>query len=171
MAGFTDKVKIKLISGRGGNGMVAWRREKYVDKGGPAGGDGGCGGIWFDNREFSKFVKPQNAQEILLKLNGKKFKKTDTDAVRECPVCHSKMVKNKYSINSTIEIDECYNCGGKFLDNNELNEIRNSEKPTDGQIEEMVNGLYNSTGHVRYVASKNAGLEFFKNLYNKYNKF
>lgn len=41
---FLDKSKIKIISGRGGNGMVAWRREKYVDKGGPAGGDGGDGG-------------------------------------------------------------------------------------------------------------------------------
>lgn len=41
---FLDKAKIKIISGRGGNGMVAWRREKYVDKGGPAGGDGGNGG-------------------------------------------------------------------------------------------------------------------------------
>jgi len=41
---FLDKTKIKIISGRGGNGMVAWRREKYVDKGGPAGGDGGRGG-------------------------------------------------------------------------------------------------------------------------------
>lgn len=41
---FMDKTKIKIISGRGGNGMVAWRREKYVDKGGPAGGDGGKGG-------------------------------------------------------------------------------------------------------------------------------
>lgn len=41
---FIDNTKIKLVSGRGGNGMVAWRREKYVDKGGPAGGDGGNGG-------------------------------------------------------------------------------------------------------------------------------
>lgn len=41
---FLDKTKIRIISGRGGNGMVAWRREKYVDKGGPAGGDGGSGG-------------------------------------------------------------------------------------------------------------------------------
>ncbi len=41
---FLDKTKIRIISGRGGNGMVAWRREKYVDKGGPAGGDGGNGG-------------------------------------------------------------------------------------------------------------------------------
>ena len=41
---FLDKTKIRVVSGRGGNGMVAWRREKYVDKGGPAGGDGGRGG-------------------------------------------------------------------------------------------------------------------------------
>src|SRR5574344_458302 len=41
---FLDKAKIRIISGRGGNGMVAWRREKCVDKGVPAGGDGGKGG-------------------------------------------------------------------------------------------------------------------------------
>lgn len=45
---FIDKAKIRVLSGAGGNGMVAWRREKYVDKGGPAGGDGGNGGdIYF----------------------------------------------------------------------------------------------------------------------------
>ncbi|MBQ6516593.1 GTPase ObgE [bacterium] len=44
---FLDKTTIKIISGRGGNGVVAWRREKYVEKGGPAGGDGGRGGDVF----------------------------------------------------------------------------------------------------------------------------
>ena len=48
MVAFIDKAKIRVISGAGGNGALAWRREKYVDKGGPAGGDGGDGGdIYF----------------------------------------------------------------------------------------------------------------------------
>ncbi len=41
---FTDHVRLKLVAGKGGNGVVAWRREKYVPKGGPSGGNGGKGG-------------------------------------------------------------------------------------------------------------------------------
>jgi len=64
---FTDKVTIELHAGKGGNGVVAWRREKYIPKGGPCGGNGGRGGSiifevneqipsldWYRNRRLLK---------------------------------------------------------------------------------------------------------------------
>jgi GTP-binding protein len=44
MSNFIDQVRIRVRSGDGGNGIVAWRREKYEPLGGPAGGNGGRGG-------------------------------------------------------------------------------------------------------------------------------
>lgn len=44
MTAFLDEVLIHVRSGDGGNGIVAWRREKYEPLGGPAGGNGGRGG-------------------------------------------------------------------------------------------------------------------------------
>lgn len=48
MARFIDEITISVQAGKGGNGMVSFRREAHVDKGGPDGGDGGKGGdIYF----------------------------------------------------------------------------------------------------------------------------
>jgi GTPase len=44
LTAFIDEARIKVRGGDGGDGAIAWRREKYVPKGGPAGGDGGDGG-------------------------------------------------------------------------------------------------------------------------------
>ena len=41
---FVDKAKITVKAGNGGNGSINYRQEKFVDRGGPDGGDGGKGG-------------------------------------------------------------------------------------------------------------------------------
>lgn len=64
---FFDRVTVDLFAGKGGNGVVAWRREKYIPKGGPCGGNGGKGGSiileadsqvfslqWYRNRRLLK---------------------------------------------------------------------------------------------------------------------
>lgn len=55
---FTDRVTVYLKAGKGGNGCVSFRREKFVPKGGPDGGDGGKGGdiIFQADRNHSTLV-------------------------------------------------------------------------------------------------------------------
>jgi len=66
---FIDYARIRVTSGKGGDGAVGFRREKFVAKGGPDGGDGGKGG--------SVFMIADNNYNTLLKFRFEKFHRAD----------------------------------------------------------------------------------------------
>ncbi|GBF22629.1 hypothetical protein tpqmel_0033 [Candidatus Gastranaerophilus sp. (ex Termes propinquus)] len=107
----------------------------------------GCGGLFLDNREFNKIDEPhENIDEITEALKGKVFQEVDSAALRVCPVCRTNMVKNHVSARKEIEIDECYGCGGKFLDHGELEQMRGqyaTATERDADVVKYVYGLKN----------------------------
>ena len=72
MMKFVDEARIKIEAGKGGNGCVSFRREKYIPFGGPDGGDGGDGGSIFVvadanlntlmDLRFTKYFRAENGQ-------------------------------------------------------------------------------------------------------------
>jgi len=108
----------------------------------------GCGGIYFDNREFKKMDEnAENIDELLEAMDGKTFDKVTETENRICPMCHSNMVKHFASAKREIEIDECYACGGIFLDGGELMAIRNqfnTEEERSANFNEVFMNLHGS---------------------------
>ena len=66
---FIDQAEIQVLAGKGGDGMVSFRREKYVPTGGPSGGNGGNGG--------SVILKATNQLQTLLDLRYRSLFKAD----------------------------------------------------------------------------------------------
>ncbi len=110
----------------------------------------GCGGIFLDNRELKKIDEEhEDITPVLEAIKGKTFEKTDSSKIRVCPACGNKMVKNYTSHLRKIEIDECYGCGGKFLDYGELAEIRReykNEKERVGEFDKYIQSIIPEIG-------------------------
>ncbi|MCS6944303.1 MAG: GTPase ObgE [Sutterellaceae bacterium] len=90
---FVDEARIEVIGGRGGDGCVSFRREKFVPKGGPDGGDGGRGGdvIAVADRNINTLVEYRYARRHRAK-NGQPGRGSDcygaagADVVLRMPV-------------------------------------------------------------------------------------
>jgi GTP-binding protein len=68
---FVDTVVLSLSAGKGGNGVIAWRRQKFIPKGGPAGGNGGNGGsIYLEAHPQVHSLEDYRNRRILKAENG-----------------------------------------------------------------------------------------------------
>lgn len=90
---FVDELVIHVKAGDGGNGVVRWRHEKFVPKGGPAGGDGGRGGdVYVNAVKDSSILERYKHQKEFVAENGedggknKEHGKDGEDLVIDLPV-------------------------------------------------------------------------------------
>lgn len=100
---FIDEVVIHVEGGKGGDGCISFRREKYIPQGGPNGGDGGDGGnIWIHanknintliNYQYKKKFKAQNGENG---FNNNKSGKKGSDMILHVPI-GTKIIDNETS--------------------------------------------------------------------------
>lgn len=130
---FIDRVDVLIQAGNGGNGLVSFRREKFVDKGGPDGGDGGKGGdIIFHASSNENTLAAFRYKKELIAKNGepgdkrKKHGKSAEDLVIKVPV-------------GTVVTDDT----GKVL----------ADLAVDGQREIVAKGGMGGYGNAHFVSS------------------
>lgn len=133
----------------------------------------GCGGIYFDTREFKYFdEQDENIEEIVKAAEGKTFTPVNEDLPRTCPVCGARMVKNYASVKKEVKIDECYACGGKFLDHGELEKIRAQYATEKERSADIMQEVYSTVGvEIKRLEAENAQLRanrsWMKKLFDK----
>lgn len=137
---FIDQVKIKLQAGNGGDGIVAFRREKYVPNGGPAGGDGGNGGNIV-------FQVDEGLSTLLDLRYNKKL---------QAPDGQRGMTKGQHGANSDDLILKVP--VGTIIYNDDTNEVL-ADLTYKGQESVIAKGGRGGRGNIRFVSSRNTAPE------------
>jgi Zn-finger nucleic acid-binding protein len=121
---------------------------------------GGCGGIWFDNFELTKFDEPHEyAAGLLAKVPRKAGLEIDHTRKRKCPKCDDIiMMRHFFSALRRVEVDECPNCGGYWLDAGELALIR-EEHQSELEREMAVKKYLSEAASSQIRAARPAGPE------------
>ncbi|MCP4261418.1 MAG: zf-TFIIB domain-containing protein [Planctomycetes bacterium] len=102
----------------------------------------GCKGIWFDWGELKELDENHEGAGEALNEALKSPRVNEAGRGRlMCPKCGIAMHAHKYSNAKEVNVDECYGCGGFFLDSGELREIREhymSGEERDTYIQKLV---------------------------------
>jgi len=133
---FIDEAAIHLIAGSGGNGCLSFRREKYIPKGGPDGGDGGKGG--------SIFLKADSSLTTLQDFRLQKKYQAKNGSSGEG--------KNKHGKDAS-DIILKVPVGTVVFEESTEEEIADLKK--DGDLFEVVSGGKGGLGNARFKSSTN----------------
>lgn len=141
---FVDQVKFKVKAGKGGDGMVGFRREKYVPNGGPSGGDGGRGG--------NVVFKVDSGMSTLMDFKYKKLFKAENGGNGG-----NKKMTGASADDLVINVPE-----GTTILNNETNQpIADLTKPGDTVV--IAKGGRGGRGNVHFATAKNSAPEIAEN--------
>ncbi len=107
--------------------------------------EGGCKGIWFDYLELRMLdEKNEGTGEALQAALHYPRTNDNNRAPLNCPKCGSMMHAHKYERDREVNVDECYSCGGFFLDSGELKDIRDrymSDEEQDNYVHQLIGGI------------------------------
>jgi uncharacterized protein len=93
----------------------------------------GCGGIWFDAFELQQVDEETEPAEPLLHIRRDSRVVIDPVRKRDCPRCAGvKLHRHFFSAKRRVEVDQCPNCAGYWLDAGELAQIRAEKSETAG---------------------------------------
>ena len=106
--------------------------------------ENGCKGIWFDHGELEKLDQVGEGMGPALEaaLRSPRLNTVPRGPLK-CPKCFIQMHTHKFQRDKEVNVDECYACGGFFLDSGELKEIRDHYM-SDVEIKAYAEKIFNA---------------------------
>jgi Zn-finger nucleic acid-binding protein len=125
--------------------------------------ESGCKGIWFDQGELRMLDEKNEGLGSALEaaLRYPRDNKGQRGQIK-CPKCSIPMQIHKYKTAKEVNVDECYKCGGFFLDSGELTDIRNnhmSDAEVNAYAEQIINTVPQYSQALKDLDAKKARLE------------
>jgi Zn-finger nucleic acid-binding protein len=132
--------------------------------------ENGCKGIWFNQGKLGMLDEKNEGLGKALEAALRSPRHNDGNrGPIKCPKCSIPMHTHKFARDQEVNVDECYNCGGFFLDSGELTEIRNnymSDAEVNAYAEKIANSVPEYSQAMKDLDVEKKRLESIQNLTN-----